>query len=186
MNAWAGNTPAVIPSDTLYGVMGSARNPEVVEKIYEIRGRDRSKPLIVLLPDASGLSEFGVAPTPMEKKIMAKYWPGPVTIVFSVPDPKFEYLHRGTHSIAFRVPNKRSLHELLEKSGPLVAPSANPEGKEPAHTIEEAKAYFGASVSEYIDGGRLEGLASTLLQVQDEKIRILRQGSTKIEENDLS
>ncbi len=177
---------AVIPSDTLYGVMGSARNPETVEKIYKIRGRDRAKPFIVLIPDASALKEFGITPTSTEQKVMANYWPGKVTIVLSCLQGKYMYLHRSTGSIAFRVPDKPDLQELLKVVGPLVAPSANPEGKTPAYTIEEARTYFGDTVDFYQNVGRLEGEPSTLIKVEGDKIHILREGAVKIHEEIIS
>ena len=177
------NGISIIPTDTVYGIVGSARDPHIVERIYELRGRTRTKPCIVLIPDASGLGEFGIVPTQVEQKLIERYWPGPVTIAFSVADGTFTYLHRGTHSIAFRVPSRGDLRDLLRQRGPLIAPSANPEGREPAHTIEEARAYFGNAVTEYIDGGRLDGVPSTLVRVEHEKVHILRQGSTIIDES---
>lgn len=176
----------VIASDTLYGIMGSALLPEVVEKIYELRGRDRKKPLIVLIGDPADLSLFGISPSPEEKTIMEKYWPGAVTIVLPCALEKFEYLHRGTGTIAFRVPNNEKLLEILKENGPLVAPSANTEGKEPAHTIEEAKNYFGDTVDFYEDSGELTGLPSTLIALENAKIRVLRKGAVEIHEENIS
>lgn len=170
----------VIASDTLYGIMGSALLPEAVEKIYALRGRDRKKPLIVLIADPSELSRFGISPTDEEKQIMGKYWPGAVTLVLPCTLEKFEYLHRGTSTIAFRVPNNEKLLQILKENGPLVAPSANTEGQEPARTIDEAKSYFGSTVDFYEDAGVLEGLPSTLITLKDGKIVVLRPGVVDI------
>ena len=69
---------------------------------------------------------------------------------------------------------------LTRKTGPLVAPSANLEGKEPAKTIEQAKEYFGDNVDFYVDTGQLESKPSTLIKIVDENNMILRQGAVKI------
>lgn len=88
---------------------------------------------------------------------------------------KFQYLHRGTKSLAFRLPKKKPLRELLEKTGPLVAPSANPQGLEPAKNITEAKKYFGDMVDVYVAGGKLEGKPSKLISLLEKKPKILRK-----------
>jgi hypothetical protein len=88
---------------------------------------------------------------------------------------RWAYLHRGTNSIAFRLPNKQELLDFLKSHGPLVAPSANPEGLPPAQTIAEAKNYFGNNLDFYIGGAkRLTGPASTLLYWDGEKMRQIR------------
>jgi L-threonylcarbamoyladenylate synthase len=71
---------------------------------------------------------------------------------------------------------------LLKKAGPLVAPSANPEGMEPAKTIKEAKEYFGERVDFYINGGKLLSPPSTLIEIKNKKIFIKRKGAVKIKE----
>ncbi len=81
---------------------------------------------------------------------------------------------RGTGSIAFRYPKDERLQEILKDTGPLVAPSANPEGMPPATTIEEAKKYFSESVDFYVDGGTRDAKPSSVIQFKDEKEIILR------------
>src|SRR5204863_149383 len=71
-------------------------------------------------------------------------------------EEKFEYLHRGTNTLALRLPKDESLQNLLKKTGPLIAPSANVEGLPPAKNITDAKKYFGDGVDLYIDGGEIE------------------------------
>jgi L-threonylcarbamoyladenylate synthase len=115
----------VVPTDTLYGIVGSAMSPEVVERIYELRKRERDKPLIVLLAGIAELDKFGVVPGERTRELLDKVWPGPVSVIVPVAGPEWAYLHRGTGGIAFRVPKKPDLRELLRQTGPLVAPSAN-------------------------------------------------------------
>jgi L-threonylcarbamoyladenylate synthase len=175
------NGVAVIATDTLYGVVGSALSPEVVERIYEVKGRTETKPVIVLVASVETLADFGVALTENDIKKLNEIWPNAVTILFKVSSA-FSYIHRGTGEIAFRFPKKDSLRKLLEDVGPLVAPSANPEGETPAHTIEEAKKYFADKIDWYEDEGYIEGLASTIIRLRDGQVTdIIRQGAVEIE-----
>ena len=110
---------------------------------------------------------------------MEKFWPGKVTIILG--------------DIAFRLPKKKSLIEILNKTGPLVAPSANKEGDKPAETIKEAKEYFGPaspsqggdSVDFYLSGGTLKSKPSTLIKIENGKVEILRQGFVQIKNKSL-
>lgn len=142
----------VIPTDTLYGVVGLALNRGTVEKIYKLKKRNPLKPFIILVNDPKDLRLFGINLSEKLKTKLQSYWPGPVSIILECHDPKFEYLHRGTNSLAFRQPAKPDLLELLKETGPLVAPSANPEGLPPANNINEAKIYFGNQVDFYMTG----------------------------------
>ena len=74
------------------------------------------------------------------------------------------------------MPASAELRALLKKVGPLVAPSVNPEGKKPASTIREAKKYFGNKVELYVNAGKIENSASTLVKLKKGEIKILRKG----------
>lgn len=166
----------VLPTDTLYGVLGKALSPSVVARIYRIKGRSPRKPFIILLGSVRDLGRFGVCPSAPEREILASLWPGKVSVVFRCASKRFRYLHRGTKTLAFRVPRKKTLVALLESVGPLAAPSANPEGKRPARTLREARDYFGNRVDFYISGGRVEGKPSTLVRIENGSLRVLRRG----------
>src|SRR3989344_5324694 len=132
----------VIPTDTIYGLVGSALNKKAVERIYKLRKRSLKKPLIILIGDIKDLKKFGISLYPNDYTLLAKFWPGKVSIILNCPSPKFKYLHRGTQSLAFRLPKTHNLKTFLKKTGPLVAPSANQEGEPSAKTIKEAQKYF--------------------------------------------
>ena len=170
----------VLPTDTLYGLIGSASNKKAVRRMYVLRKRDLDKPFIILAASQKDLTIFGIELTDAQKKILKKLWPGPVSVIVPLIPKKFTYLHRGTKSIAIRVPKKGLLSELLKQTGPLVAPSANTQGNEPATTITEAQAYFGSHVPLYADGGKKQGKASTLVRLEATGVTVLRQGSKKV------
>ncbi|MEI8339842.1 MAG: L-threonylcarbamoyladenylate synthase [bacterium] len=169
----------VFPTDTLYGLIGSALIPQAVEKIYEIKGREETKPFIVLISNLSDLKVFGIKLTDAQKGFLHKVWPGEVSVILPIAEEsqeKLKYLHRGVCTLAFRSPNKLETVTLLNYTGPLVAPSTNPTGAKPAETIEEAWNYFSNKVGFYEDVGQLSAPPSTLVDLTNDEIKILRQG----------
>ncbi|MEK7552032.1 MAG: L-threonylcarbamoyladenylate synthase [Patescibacteria group bacterium] len=165
----------VILTDTIYGILGSALNPKTVERIYEVKGRNKNKPLIILISQLSDLRVFNIKLSLEIKKILSEYWPGKISIILPVSRKEFEYLHRGTKSLAFRFPKNKRLISLLEKTGPLVAPSANPQGKDPAKSIAEAKEYFGEKVDFYEEGKLKESKPSILIKVVGNSVEVIRK-----------
>lgn len=175
----------VVPTDTMYGVVASALNKEAVERLYAIRKRVAVKPCIILIPSISNIRQFGIHPDARTIDILKAWWPGKVSVVLPCSSKKHEYLHRGTWSLAFRIPDSAPLRELLKRTGPIVAPSANIEGQPPARTIEEAYAYFGNSVDFYVNAGELPITPSTLVSIKDKEITLLRQGAVTISSSPL-
>lgn len=171
---------AVVPTDTIYGIIGNALNPKTVEKIYKLRKRSSSKPMIILVESENEIANLGIKLSSEQIEILSKLWPNPLSVVIDAPIQKLSYLHRGKKSLAFRVPDDEFLLKLLKLTGPVVAPSANFEGQNPALNIDEAKKYFGDSVAFYIDGGELKSKPSTVAQLENSKLIILRKGASSI------
>lgn len=171
----------VFPTDTIYGVIGSAFKKETVERIYKLRKRELKKPMIILISSLNDLKKFGIKLNAKQKNTISKLWPEKVSIAFDCPSKKLNYLHRGTFSLALRLPNDAALIKILKKTGPLVATSANIAGKKPAETFEEARKYFGEKVDFYVDSGRLKSTHSTLVKIDAlGSITVLREGAVKI------
>ena len=146
---------AVMRTDTLYGLVADAKNQISVGRIYSIKKRNPLKPVIVLVSNVDQIRSFGVSINHELETLLNNYWPGKVSIILSPTNPSLHthYIHKGTGGIAFRVPNNSELRAILDDVGPLVAPSANPEGLPPAENIQQAIDYFGDVVDCYIDGG---------------------------------
>jgi len=155
---------AVIPTDTIYGIVTSAWHKESVEKIYELKGRSPEKPCIILISSADDMHDFGVSPEYVQR-VAAYPTTGPTSFVVPITRTDLTYLDRNTGTLAFRIPNDERTQSILMSSGPLVAPSANTEGNFPSTTIAEARAYFGDNVSIYKDGGTIIGSPSTLIDI---------------------
>ncbi len=169
---------AVIPTDTIYGIVGQALSRKTVERIYKLRRRNPGKPMVVLISSLDDLNLFGIKPAPKTKRILNNIWPGKVSVVLNC-SVDIDYLHRGTNTIAFRLPRAKWLRNLLAETGPLVAPSANWEGHEPARLIPEAKKYFGKRAL-YLDGGKVISKPSTLVSLKKGKLKVLREGASKL------
>lgn len=164
----------VFPTDTLYGIVGSAHSKPVVERIYIAKGRSNHKPFIILISSVNDLKKFDIKINKKQKEYLESVWPGPVSVILPCKTKKFEYLHRGKKSLAFRLPKKKKVLEFIKKTGPLVAPSANPQNQIPAHTISEAKDYFGGDMDFYINGGLLGAKPSKIVFLTDKGVRVLR------------
>lgn len=167
----------VIPTDTLYGLVGSTLDEKAVSKIYKLKKRDPRKPLIILIGSLGDLSLFGVRLDPGTMNILKKIWPGRISVILPCRSSKFAYLRREIKTLAFRLPKQNWLVKLLKKTGPLVAPSANPEGSLPANTIREARKYFKDGADFYVDVGRVASPPSTLVGISNGRITVLRRGA---------
>lgn len=158
---------AVLRTDTIYGIVACANDQNACERVYAAKGRDGSKPCIVLVADESQMWDEVSREAYRASKVHVGDEPTSV-IVPAGPDTP-TWIPHGNGTVAFRVPQKASLRSLLQATGPLIAPSANPAGETPAATIEQAEAYFGEAVDIYIDGGAVvDAKPSHIIRVSDE------------------
>ena len=142
----------IVRTDTLYGIVCRANFEASVSRVYQLKDRSEHKSPIVLISSPSQLFD---QPPVAAKDLLHNVWPGPVSVILpSIHAPV--WLRRENDSIAYRLPAEPSLRQLIDTTGPLIAPSANPEGSKPAMNIHEAKDYFGESVDFYVDGGQVQ------------------------------
>ncbi len=137
---------AVIRTDTLYGIVARANDEQAVDRVYAAKSRDLRKSCIVLLADEQ--QAYGALST---KSIETH---GPTSILVDSPLAP-EWLRRESDEIAYRLPDLPWLREVIREVGPIIAPSANPEGMPPATTVDEAIDYFGKAVDLYVDNGEV-------------------------------
>jgi L-threonylcarbamoyladenylate synthase len=155
----------IIRTDTLFGLVACIHNQEAVEKVYTLKGRTYTKPCIILVAEQSEI--------PFDQEIIGQIYSEangrPTTIVVPAVSQS-EWLTRGGGTVAYRVPEKEELRALLRITGPLIAPSANPQGQAPAYDIEEAKQYFGDHIDCYVDEGRVSNdvRASRIIRLYDD------------------
>lgn len=170
---------AVIPTDTVYGVVARAHDSEAVARLYDLKHREH-KPGTLVAADIDQLVELGIK----RRYLVAveEFWPGAVSVIIPCGS-ELEYLHQGVGSLAVRIPEDPWLQDVLKETGPLVTSSANQPGKHPATTIDEARKYFGDAVSFYEDGGTLNRPPSTVIQIIDDAIEVVRPGAVDIKES---
>lgn len=165
----------VIPTDTIYGIIASVFSEEAIKKVYKVKRRSEFKPCIVLIDKIERLSDLGVDLTEDKTtlEILDRVWPGPVSVIFKVKGAP-DYLTRGNHNLAFRLPNDDLVLEFLKESGPVIAPSANVEGMVSALSVQEAELYFGKEIDFYVDEGEKPYFASKLVKISDGDLITLR------------
>lgn len=172
----------IAPTDTLYGILTRAEDKKAVDRIYKIKGRDVGKPFIILITSVKDLDKFYIKHSEIlsNTRMLPK-----VSMIMPCEGKKWEYLHRGTKSLAFRLvsPRNRHLYALIRTVGPCVAPSANPQGLEPAYTVKVAKNYFGDKIDLYINAGVRKSKPSTIVSFLESKPKVIRQGIVKLPAN---
>jgi L-threonylcarbamoyladenylate synthase len=172
------------PTETVYGLGGDATNECAVAEIFAVKGRPRFNPLIVHVPGLAQAEELAIFDE-RARKVVARFWPGPLTLVLPRgADSGLSLLaSTGLDTIAIRAPAHEVAQALLRETGrPIAAPSANRSGRvsptEAGHVAEE----LGDRVSLILDGGRTPvGLESTVLDLSAEAPALLRPGGVTLE-----
>jgi len=166
----------IFPTDTVYGIGCNPYNKESVEKIYKIKSRDIMKSLPVLtysIETAEKIVEFDQ----FTKKIVKKFWPGPLTVILKVTDKKIKESLNLESKIAIRVPDHKCTLELLKKCDFLVGTSANISGDVPYTDPEECLKNL-KNYDIFVDGGIITSKGeSTIIEIENEQIKIIREGS---------
>ncbi len=166
----------ILPTDTVYGLVGNAHNAKTVERIYDLKERDRDKPMIILIADyPKDLTDFMLTVSDTVDAYIQKNWPGPVSILFPCHEEKFSYLHRGTFELAIRLPDTDWFRSIIRQTGPLIGTSANKQGDPTVTSIKDAQKQFGNQVDFYVADGTRMAKPSKLIRIsQDGKIETLR------------
>jgi L-threonylcarbamoyladenylate synthase len=168
----------VFPTETVYGLGADALAPAAVARLVEVRGRDEGKPILVLVRDLAMAASVAREVPAAARRLAARFWPGPLTLVLPARDDLAPPLTAGTGTIGVRVSSHPVAAALVAGLGrPVTAPSANPPGAPPPRRLDEARAWFGARVDAWVDGGTLPGGASTVAVADDRGVRVLRPGS---------
>jgi tRNA threonylcarbamoyl adenosine modification protein (Sua5/YciO/YrdC/YwlC family) len=143
----------IIPTDTVYGIACDAFSPEAVNGLLGLKGRGRHMPPPVLVGSFEDVERLVSVIPPGARDVMTKFWPGGVTIVFSVHEDVVWDLGDTDGTVAIRMPDNDVALALLQRVGPLAVSSANLTGQLPAVNVSEAVEQFGDLVGVYLDGG---------------------------------
>lgn len=172
-----GGGVVAFPTETVYGLGGSARNPTAVHRIFSLKGRPSDNPLIVHVSTYAMVLEFAAEIPDLARILMQKFWPGPLTLVFDKRKEVLDLISGGLSSVAIRMPDNPLALALIDAAGPLVAPSANKSGRPSPTKAEHVVHDFGSQIPVFNGGSCVIGLESTVLDVRSEPFRILRPGS---------
>jgi L-threonylcarbamoyladenylate synthase len=153
----------ILPTDTVYGICAL---PEHEDVLYELKGRDRSKPVALLAADVDALA---AALPEVDQSLLERYLPGPYTLVVG--------------AIGVRVPNLQpSAAEVVRSVGVVAATSANLSGGPDPRRIEDIPEEIRAACGAIVDAGELPGVPSTVIDVTSGEPRVLRQGAGRLPE----
>lgn len=167
------------PTETVYGLGGNGLDIEACEKIYAAKGRPSDNPLILHISDVEELDRIVSYIPEKAKKIMDKFWPGPITLIFPKADCVSKKITGGFDTVAVRFPSHKVAQALIRSAGlPIAAPSANSSGKPSPTRASHVEFDLNGKIDMILDGGSSEvGLESTILDVTGEVPMILRPGA---------
>jgi L-threonylcarbamoyladenylate synthase len=172
----------VYPTETVYGLGCDPFNIEAVKRVLDLKG-ERKKPLPVLAASIGDADKIAFI-SPNSRKLAAKFWPGPLTMVFP-KKPNFpDVVTFSLDSVGLRIPNNDiALHLTRLSGGLLIGSSANRTGEEPPRQVQEISGELKEMVDVVLDGGAAaQGMPSTVADLTSEKPRILREGPISLKE----
>ncbi len=175
---------ALLPSDTVYGLFADATNSESIKRIDD--AKHSNKPHLILVSSLEMLKEYTSEISDLQKKIIDKYWPNTLTILFKKNDKIDDNLTKGSEYIGIRMPNNKFLLDLINKfNKPLISSSANITNEKVITSVDLLDEELKSHISYIYDVGVLNDMASTLIKVENNKIIILRSGllADKIKED---
>lgn len=173
-----------IPTETVYGLAGNIFSRKAIAKIYSIKKRPRTNPLIVHVASIDMVRELVASFPQPALKLAKKFWPGPLTIILPKSRNVGHWLTANTDTVGIRMPDHPHALQLISRCGfPLAAPSANPFKYISPVTAKQVEKMLGAKVDYILDGGRCsKGIESTIVAFEGTKAVILRAGAISEEQ----
>jgi len=170
------------PTETFYGLGAAALTPAAVRRIFDVKGRPETKPLLVLVDSIAMVERLAAEVPERARALMARHWPGALTLVLTARASVPVEVTAGSGTVGVRLSAHPVAQALVRALGePITAPSANPSGMAPPTTAAGVLAYFGSGVEVVLDGGATAGGApSTVLDVTVDPPRVLRAGAVEI------
>lgn len=168
----------IFPTETVYGIGGNALSNEVIDKIYKVKRRPRAKAVNIMVKNINEIKRYAEITSELEEKIIKKCMPGPITLILKKKENFGDYFTADNDTIGVRIPDNKIINSILNKIDfPIIAPSANISGQPSGIEVADIIKDFKNGVDAIIDGGKANlGLASTIIQVVNNEIKILRQG----------
>ena len=164
------------PTDTVYGVGALIDDNEAINKIYNLKHRDKSKPLAVLTGNKH-IEKYVLEISNEAKNLMDKYWPGALTIIFKKSNIISNKVTCNLDTIGLRMPNSKIALSILNHFGLMATTSVNISGSAPLNDIEEIKKHFSNEIDYLvIDKEETSNVSSTIIDASSSNLKVLRQG----------
>jgi L-threonylcarbamoyladenylate synthase len=172
----------IIPTDTVYGLACNAFSDKAIEKLFAFKKRDKDKPINVLTNSIDKIKKVTKDINDKEFELMTKYFPGDLTIILNKQEHISNLLTANLSTIGVRIPNNKIALKILEAyPNPLAVTSVNISGTSPGLEVNDFINEF-KNVEIIVDGGRSKiGKPSTIIRVENNKIKVLRQGNLIVE-----
>ena len=168
---------AILPTDTVYGLTGDATSLKAIKLANDIKKREKSQPLLILVSSIDMLKKYTKNISDLELEVINKYWPNKLTVLFEKNDLLSDELTASSPYVGVRMPDNKLLLDIMNKyNKPLLSTSANIHSKDVITKISLLEDEMRVSVSYIYDAGELSTTASTLIKIENGKIKILREG----------
>jgi L-threonylcarbamoyladenylate synthase len=158
--------PVVYPTETVYGLGADALDSAAVERVFETKGRDRSEPISMAVPDVETACAY-TDPGERERAFMEQFLPGPVTVVLERGEAVPDILTAGRDRVGIRVPDHEVALALLDRVAPVTATSANESGRPSARRVGDLHERVREAVAAVVDDGETPGGGSTVVDVTE-------------------
>lgn len=171
------------PTETVYGLGADGLNGEACQKIFMAKGRPADNPLILHIAEFDQMAQLTSGLSPMAKKLMKAFWPGPMTLIVPKSDAVPETVTAGQPTVAVRFPSDPVARELIRLAGvPIAAPSANKSGKPSPTNAADVLQDMDGIIAGVVDGGPCAiGVESTIIDTTESVPTILRPGGITAE-----
>ena len=165
----------ITPTDTVYGILADALNKEAIDKVFIAKKRESKSLLIIMTKDM--LDTYIEDISPLEQELINRYLPGKLTILLKKNKLIDDSVTCGSPLVGVRIPNHSDLLEIIQRVGhPLISTSANISNQETITSVEKIDPDLLKYISYIEDGGIIKESSSTIIQVKDHRIQILREG----------
>lgn len=165
----------VAPTETMYGILANIESPIAVNRLFEVKSRSYEKPSAIFVKSIADIERLAEL-TSKSAELCRRFLPGPLTLILRSKHDLGQFFTKDGKT-GFRISSAPLIKKLLEETGPLSATSANLSGRAEPKSVPEIYAQLGDRIDLYLDFGELNNPTSTVVEIVDDQIKILREGA---------
>jgi len=171
-----------LPTETVYGLAVDTHNPGAIKKLYTLKNRSTTKPMSVAISDVSQLKLFVSEISKDAEKLINRFWPGQLTLIFPANDQVPQEINNGNGKIGIRFSSDATLQNMIKSVGhPICLTSANLSGEKECPTAEAIMQKFGDAVLVLPGDDRLSGKPSSIIDLTQVPYQLVREGDISLE-----